>query len=72
MFFRLPATGQVEAAFEAGHSSRQRISAVHYVRFRFSPSQREEFVRGAGPTRSLSSIPITRRAPRSATSSGGL
>lgn len=33
--------------FVAGQSDDRRISAVQYVRFRFSPAQREAFLRGA-------------------------
>jgi hypothetical protein len=49
LFFDLPRTGRVEGLFEAGHSSEEKISAVHYVRFPFRPDQIEEFTRGAGP-----------------------
>lgn len=29
--------------FEEGHSNEEKLSAVHYIRFHFSPDQREEF-----------------------------
>jgi len=37
--------------FDAGQSDDRRISAVQYVRFRFSDAQREAFVTGANPAR---------------------
>ena len=37
--------------FDAGQSDDHRISAVQYVRFRFSDAQREAFVTGANPAR---------------------
>jgi len=37
--------------FDAEQSDDRRISAVQYVRFRFSDSQREAFVTGASPAR---------------------
>jgi len=39
VFIEIEGAGRVEAAFEAGHSTEQRISAVHYVKFRFAPAQ---------------------------------
>ena len=36
--------GKVEGLFETGHSNEQRISAVHYVKFRFTPAQRRAFI----------------------------
>lgn len=36
----------IRAAFEAGRSKEDKISAVQYVRFRFSPEAREAFVAG--------------------------
>jgi hypothetical protein len=37
--------------FDAGQSDDRRISAVQYVRFRFSDSQRDVFATGANPAR---------------------
>jgi hypothetical protein len=37
--------------FDAGQSDERRISAVQYVRFRFSDAQREAFRTGAAPVR---------------------
>lgn len=36
----------VQAVFEEGHSKEDKISAVQYVRFRFSPEARDAFVAG--------------------------
>ena len=36
--------GKVEGLFETGHSNERRISAVHYVKFRFTPAQRRAFI----------------------------
>ncbi len=38
----------IRAAFEEGHSKEDKISAVQYVRFRFTPEAREAFVVGYG------------------------
>jgi uncharacterized protein DUF3501 len=43
--------GRLPGVFDAGQSDDRRISAVQYVRFRFSDAQREAFVTGASPTR---------------------
>jgi hypothetical protein len=42
---------RMPGVFDAGQSDDRRISAVQYVRFRFSDAQREAFVTGASPTR---------------------
>ena len=34
---------RIDAVFEAGHSKEDKLSAVHYVRFRFSPGQLKAF-----------------------------
>jgi hypothetical protein len=39
--------GRLPGVFDAGQSDDRRISAVQYVRFRFSDAQREAFVTGA-------------------------
>lgn len=36
-------TERIYAEFESGHSKEDRISAVHYVRFRFTPAQIDHF-----------------------------
>lgn len=48
LFFALERTGKVNAVFEVGHSTADRISAVQYVSFPFRPDQIEEFRGGAG------------------------
>ena len=35
---------EIPAEFEPGHSKEDRISAVHYVTFRFTPEQRKRFI----------------------------
>ena len=35
---------KIPAEFEPGHSKEDRISAVHYVTFRFTPEQRKRFI----------------------------
>jgi hypothetical protein len=40
---------RVPGVFDAGQSDDRRISAVQYVRFRFSDAQREAFVTGSNP-----------------------
>lgn len=45
--------GDVEGLFETGHSDEQRISAVHYVKFRFTPSQRRVFIESSAAGRSV-------------------
>ena len=42
---------RMPGVFDAGQSDDRRISAVQYVRFRFSDAQREAFVTGANPAR---------------------
>lgn len=42
VFFELGAD-RVTGRFEEGHSNEEKLSAVHYVRFRFSPEQRASF-----------------------------
>ncbi|HEY3174936.1 MAG TPA: DUF3501 family protein [Candidatus Polarisedimenticolia bacterium] len=54
VFFDLGKAGRVEGAFEKGHSDAQRISAVHYVTFDFTPDQRRAFMEAAGAGSSLS------------------
>lgn len=44
--FDLGAEGKVFASFEEGHSEEARISAVHYVRFAFTPEQVRSFTSG--------------------------
>lgn len=41
---KIGARHTVRAAFEEGHSKEDKISAVQYVRFRFTPEAREAFV----------------------------
>ncbi|HKC86207.1 MAG TPA: DUF3501 family protein, partial [Blastocatellia bacterium] len=43
--------GRLPGVFDAGQSDDRRISAVQYVRFRFSDAQREAFATGANPAR---------------------
>ena len=38
---------RLQAWFEPGHSKEDKISAVHYVRFRLTPAMREAFAAGA-------------------------
>lgn len=38
---------RLQAWFEPGHSKEDKISAVHYVRFRLTPAMREAFTSGA-------------------------
>ena len=48
---RLEFAGELVAGvFEAGHSEDDRISAVHYLRFRFTPEQQECFASGQDVT----------------------
>jgi hypothetical protein len=42
VYFELGAD-RVAGRFEEGHSNEEKLSAVHYVRFRFSPEQRAAF-----------------------------
>jgi uncharacterized protein DUF3501 len=49
LFFEQEGVGRVEARFEVGHSTEERISAVHYVKFPFGRDQRRAFVEGRGP-----------------------
>lgn len=49
LYFLLEGAGRAEARFEEGHSTEERISAVHYVRFSFDEAQREAFVQGRAP-----------------------
>ncbi|HZI93119.1 MAG TPA: DUF3501 family protein [Patescibacteria group bacterium] len=44
VWFDLGAAGRADGLFEAGHSNEERISAVHYVKFPFSPAQRAAFL----------------------------
>jgi len=44
VFLRFDGTG-VAGKFEAGHTSPTKVSAVHYVRFRFTPEQAQAFRR---------------------------
>jgi hypothetical protein len=43
--------GRLPGVFDAGQSDERRVSAVQYVRFRFSDAQRDEFATGAGAAR---------------------
>lgn len=42
VFFEI-GTERVNGRFEEGHSNEEKLSAVHYVRFRFTPEQRAAF-----------------------------
>jgi len=42
LFFEIGA-GRIDGRFEEGHSNEEKLSAVHYVRFRFTPEQRAAF-----------------------------
>jgi hypothetical protein len=43
VYFKIGEQENVPGFFEAGHSKEDKISAVHYVRFRFTPDQIEKF-----------------------------
>lgn len=43
VYFKIGASQKVIGIFEAGHSKEDKISAVHYVRFKFTPEQVEAF-----------------------------
>lgn len=43
VYFEFDGLARVPARFEAGHSKEDRISAVQYVRFRFTPEERAWF-----------------------------
>lgn len=45
LFFQI-GSEKVYAKFEEGHSNETKISAVHYVRFQFSPAQIKTFTEG--------------------------
>ena len=45
--------GSVGGLFETGHSNERRISAVHYVKFRFTHAQRRAFIESAGAERPI-------------------
>ena len=47
---------RVEGHFETGHSNEQRISAVHYVTFRFTPAQRRAFLEASSARRPISLV----------------
>jgi len=49
VYLEIEGEGRVEAAFEAGHSTEQRISAVHYVKFRLEPAQARALIEGRAP-----------------------
>jgi len=40
---------RIYGRFESGHSREDKLSAVHYVRFNFSPPQRTDFQKGGIP-----------------------
>ncbi|HTN42846.1 MAG TPA: DUF3501 family protein [Nitrospiria bacterium] len=42
LFFEIGAD-RIDGRFEEGHSNEEKLSAVHYVRFRFTPEQRAAF-----------------------------
>lgn len=46
--FEFEGAGRAAARFEAGHSTEERISAVHYVKFPLTGEQRRVFVEGSG------------------------
>ncbi|MGH7766402.1 MAG: DUF3501 family protein [Candidatus Binatia bacterium] len=46
VFLTIGGRHRIQAVFEAGHSKEDKISAVQYVRFRFTPAAREAFVAG--------------------------
>jgi len=46
LWMEIGAEQRLQAWFEPGHSREDKISAVHYVRFRLSPAMREAFKRG--------------------------
>ena len=48
--------GSVEGVFESGHSNEHRISAVHYVRFRFTPEQQRALVESGRTGRPVSLV----------------
>jgi hypothetical protein len=48
---RLPRLPRLPAIFAAGQSDDRRISAVQYLRFRFTGDQRDAFVKGEGEIR---------------------
>jgi len=48
LFFEIGAD-RVDGEFEEGHSNEEKLSAVHYVRFRFSPEERKAFQNDAVP-----------------------
>jgi hypothetical protein len=46
VFLTIGERQRIQAVFEEGHSKEDKISAVQYVRFRFTPEAREAFVAG--------------------------
>ncbi|HEY3304371.1 MAG TPA: DUF3501 family protein [Candidatus Binatia bacterium] len=46
VFLKIGERHTIQAVFEEGHSKEDKISAVQYVRFRFTPEAREAFVAG--------------------------
>jgi hypothetical protein len=46
VFLTIGERRRIQAVFEEGHSKEDKISAVQYVRFRFTPEAREAFVAG--------------------------
>ncbi len=49
VYLEIEGEGRAVAQFEAGHSTEQRISAVHYVRFRLTPGQAHALIEGRAP-----------------------
>jgi len=46
VFLTIGERHKIQAVFEEGHSKEDKISAVQYVRFRFTPEARDAFVSG--------------------------
>ena len=46
VFLTIGERRRIQAVFEEGHSKEDKISAVQYVRFRFTPEARDAFVSG--------------------------
>jgi hypothetical protein len=43
VYFKIGESEKVPGVFEMGHSKEDKISAVHYVRFKFTPNQIQKF-----------------------------
>lgn len=46
LFIRIEDRYTIPGIFEAGRSKEDKISAIHYVKFPFTPEQREAFIKG--------------------------